>query len=286
MLCVNIGNSNIGIAYLNIIEQYSQNSTQKYSLKNGSEQSFSYNIDYEFKIKTSLEKNARDYFELINKNIKELSNKKKIENCPVSISSVVPAIDGIICEVFEKYFKIKPYFIRYHNNLKLKQRILIRNPEKIGIDRIANAEYCVEHFGDNKNLIIIDSGTATTIDVIKCGDFIGGVIAPGISAMNKSLIECCAKLYETDLTVIPEKIVGNETSESIQSGIIHGFGSMIEGLLEKIKTEQKFDDCIIICSGGNAEIIKQLVNSVNIILDEKITYKGIRIIYEKNKQYL
>ena len=277
MFCVNIGNTNVGIAVIqNTVNQCSK-------FEKSAQASPSGNIIFETKFRIKNEINEKSF-----KNLKNALKKKKILKQDINecaISSVVPEINRRIAGLFQKIFGIKSFIIKYNPELKLKQKIKIKYPETIGTDRIANVEYCLEKYGTAENLIIVDSGTAVTIDVVRRGNFIGGVIAPGVYLLRDSLAESCSKLYKISINHPPEKIVGKETKECLESGVIHGYGSMIEGLIKKIIKEENLKKYKIICAGGSAELLNKLVN-LKFFIDKNITYKGIEIIYENNKKNL
>ncbi|HPG29931.1 MAG TPA: type III pantothenate kinase [bacterium] len=275
MFCVNIGNTNAGIAVI-------QNTVNRCSeFEKRIINSFADNIVFETKFRIKNEINEESFQNLKNALIKKKISNRDINEC--AVSSVVPEINRRVAGLFKKYFGIKPFVITYDRKLKLKQKIKIKHPETIGTDRIANVECCLEKYGTDGNLIIVDSGTAATIDVVKQGDFTGGVITPGVYLLRDSLAESCSKLYKIQINNPPGKIAGKETKECLESGVIHGYGSMIEGLIKKIIKEEKFKNYRIICAGGSADLLNKLVN-LKIITDKNITYKGIEIIYENNKK--
>jgi len=237
-------------------------------------------IVFKFRAFTDKNKTADEYYALFDSILRgggiDVSVLKKI-----SISSVVPSIDDLIKTAFLKYYKINPYFIKYSENIKLSVRLKIKNPGEAGADRIANAEYAATKFSGN-NVILADLGTATTIDVItKKGDYVGGVIAPGMALSARALFEGAAKLFKVDYSVIPAKTIGTDTDECIRSGIIFGYASMIEGLIRRIISERRFDDQMIIITGGFAETLRRVCPIID-EADMDITLKGIKIIYEKN----
>ncbi len=234
----------------------------------------------EFRLHADKNKTADEYFFIFSAVIAEycfdIRTFKKI-----AISSVVPQLDETIKNVFRKYLKIEPFFVEYSEKLKLTTSIKIKNPFEVGADRIANAEYAAVMYPD-KNVIVVDIGTATTLDVITAaGDYIGGVITAGITLMSNVLFEAAAKLPKIDIKKIPEKVVGNNTEDCIRSGIIFGYASMIEGLINRIISEQKFFNRMIILTGGSSKILSGVYTGCDLI-EEDLTLQGIRIIYEKN----
>ena len=183
---------------------------------------------------------------------------------------------------FIKYFSIKPFFINLADNLKLNIKINVHNPLEVGADRIANAEYCAVNFKE-QNIIVIDFGTATTFDIIlKSGIYEGGIIAPGIALSSKALFNAAAKLYPVNYEKIPNNIIGKNTNEAMVSGILYGYIAMTEGLINKIIESTSINDWLIIATGGFSNIFQKLTNRLNII-DDKITLKGTKLIFDNTK---
>ena len=187
----------------------------------------------------------------------------------ILISSVVPNITKTLA-ILLKSKKLRFFFAR--DLIKYsKLKINIKNKKQIGDDRLINiifARYLYE-----KSVIIIDFGTATTIDILdKKGFYDGGVITPGINLSLKSLQEGTAKLPLVKFKKINE-VVGRNTSQAIQSGFYWGYISMIEGLVKKIEIEKKTLFKIIL-TGGNAKYFKQCFSKV-IKIDEFFNSKGL-----------
>ena len=148
--------------------------------------------------------------------------------------------------------------------------ISYETPETIGPDRIANAIAAQSIF--KKNIIIVDCGTAITIDAIDSqGVFIGGIIAPGIETQRNALTQFAPALPEVELT-IPEDILGTNTIDCIRSGVLYGASSMIDSVVSKIAAKNGFDTFVL--TGGNAHIIRELLET-DFIYDEFFTLKGL-----------
>ncbi len=154
------------------------------------------------------------------------------------------------------------------------------NKKEIGADRIANAVGA--YYLYKKGCIVVDLGTAITFDVISPkGSYSGGAIAPGIGTSSKALFESADLLHPVNL----EKRnfgIGKNTAESLQIGIIHGFASMIEGMIEKFKKKLNFTPLIIL-TGGDAAKISKVVNFPHIV-NPFLILEGLRIIYERNSR--
>ncbi|MFA5779967.1 MAG: type III pantothenate kinase [Elusimicrobiota bacterium] len=185
------------------------------------------------------------------------------------IASVVPyATKKII-----RLLKIKPIILDSKN---IPIKIKVKNPQKVGPDRLVNAFAAKELYGVPS--VVVDLGTATTFDVVsKNGEYIGGVIAPGIKISAESLYEKTAKLPKIKLEV-PKNIIGKNTKEAIMSGIFYGHLGLIKEVIKKVKGE-RLNVKKIILTGGYATFFSK--HFPDFIVDGDITLKGLKIIFEK-----
>jgi len=191
------------------------------------------------------------------------------------ISSVVPLLTLKYKEKILKNFKIDSFII---SNQNCKINLKVPAPETVGADRICNVAATLKMY--NTPAIVVDFGTATTYDVVnKKGDFIGGVIAPGIKTSANNLIQKAA-LLNTIKFIFPENIIGKNTTENIQSGIMYGAVDQIEGMIKRIDKETQTNNNIIL-TGGFSKIIASKL-SINHILDIDLTLKGMVFINESN----
>ncbi len=190
------------------------------------------------------------------------------------LSSVVPALTTRMGEVSEKFFSLTPLVVNSKTRLPIK--ICYDNPEEVGADRIVNAVAAFVEY--KKSSIIIDFGTATTFCVVtSTGDYLGGCIMPGIQISLDALFDKAAKLHRVRLKK-PNKVIGKNTTESIQSGTFFGYISMIEGLVNRIKAEA-CEDLFVIGTGGlSYEIAKE--SSIIDIQDSELTLKGLKSIFD------
>lgn len=199
----------------------------------------------------------------------------KIED--VVISSVVPSLNKVFAAIIKRELNKTPFFITNRVNLGLN--IEVDAPSEVGADRLVNAVAGKILYG--KPLIIIDFGTATTIDVVsEKGNYIGGIIAPGIELGANALNTFTAKLPMVKL-VKPKKVIGKNTISCIQSGLIYGTIGTIEFFVKMIKKELKYN-AKVIATGGLVNLIADKTNVINHV-DEFLTLHGIRIVYELNK---
>ena len=206
--------------------------------------------------------------------------KEHIDDC--IISSVVNELTGEMHQAISNTYKVNSLIL--NSDLDLGIKLKVKNPETIGSDRLANIVGAINLY-DRKPLVVIDSGTATTFDVIdKNGDFTGGVIMPGFEMQLKALHDNTSKLplIEINNTDKAQKIIGGNTKSQMISGVIRGHICGIEGLLaicEKELEEKPF----VVLTGGGVDIIKKYLpkDKYNVI-NPQLTTEGARIIYERN----
>jgi type III pantothenate kinase len=201
----------------------------------------------------------------------------------VAISCVVPAILDELNKMSQKYFKCEPLIV----DSSLESGLIIKYdyPEEIGADRIANAVAAKEIYGFPS--IVVDFGTATTFDILSSkGEYLGGVIAPGIEISSEALFNYAAKLSKVDLHW-PGKVIGKNTYDGIRSGILYGFLGQIDFLLDKIVGEvniegEKDFKPKIIATGGLAVLMIEKSKWIE-IHDGDLTLKGLNILVDKNR---
>lgn len=200
----------------------------------------------------------------------------------VIVSSVVPNIMYSVEHMVKKYFKINPIIVG--PGVKTGINIKYDNPREVGADRIVNAVAAHEIY--KRPLIIIDFGTATTFCAITAkSDYLGGSICPGMKISAEALFEKAAKLPRIELAKTPSIICKNTVS-SMQAGVVYGYIGQVDYIISKMKDEFIAigeETPLIVATGGLAKLIKQDSNQIDII-DPFLTLKGLRIIYEKNKE--
>lgn len=194
----------------------------------------------------------------------------------VVISSVVPPIMHSLENAVRKYIKKEPYIVS--NRTPLPMKILMDNPLELGADRIVNAISAFEQYGGP--LIVIDFGTATTFCAInQNGDYLGGAIYPGLKISMDALVERTAKLPRIEIAK-PEHVIGKNTVQSMQSGIVYGYVGMVDYLIKKMSDELGLKNVQVIATGGLSSLIAKESKKITRI-DRNLTLTGLKIIYDK-----
>jgi len=194
-----------------------------------------------------------------------------------AICSVVPPLVGTFEELLKRYCDVSPLVVRA--GVKTGVRILTDNPREVGTDRIVNC--AAAHYLYKRAVIVVDLGTGTTFDMVsKGGDFIGGVIAPGIGIAAQALYTRTAALPRVEL-IAPPKTIGTNTVTAMQSGIVFGYIGLVEGLLARIQKELG-EKALVVATGGYAELIARGTKVIDEI-NPDITLIGLRLIYQMNK---
>jgi len=196
----------------------------------------------------------------------------------IIIACVVPPLIGALEGMSHKYFSITPLMVR--PGIKTGMPILADNPSEVGADRIVNGVAAYSKYGGPA--IVVDFGTATTFDAISArGEYLGGVIAPGISISADALFQETAKLPRVDIRK-PATVIGKNTIASMQSGLFYGYISMVEGIIKRMEKELG-QPSFVVATGGWVDIIARDVKLIKRI-DENLTLDGLRIIYERNQE--
>jgi len=236
------------------------------------------NLLCQWRLKTDREKTADELaarflslFTMQNIKFKDISG--------VIIASVVPTQQQAWQEFSSRYTKCAPLLV-HGNTLITGIKILTDNPAEVGADRIVNAVAAFEKFG--KSCIVVDFGTAITFDCISAkGEYLGGAIMPGIRISLDALAGRTAKLPRIDISIPVQNAIGTNTVDAIKSGLLFGYGAMVDGLIKKLSAEFA-ETPQVIATGGMSELIGAYTESIQII-DPTLTLKGLYLLHEKNK---
>ena len=196
----------------------------------------------------------------------------------VAIASVVPHLTHVYLKMVEKYLSVEPLVIS--SSLDLGITVHYEDPMKVGADRLCNSVAAFAKYGGPA--IVVDFGTATTYDVIsKKGEYLGGVIAPGLETSAADLHRRTAQLPRVELQ-FPDTIIGKNTVASIQSGVLYGAVDAAEGMIKRIK-HIVGKHAIVIATGGFAEMIAGMSNEIRYI-EPWLVLEGARLIYERSSK--
>ena len=187
------------------------------------------------------------------------------------IASVVPPLNSVLEAMARAYFKLKPLF---------GMPVLYANPPEVGADRIVNGVAAFERY--KSATVVVDFGTATTFDAISSrGEYLGGAIAPGLAISAEALFERAARLPRVDIRR-PPKIIGRNTTHSLQAGLFYGYIALVQGILERIRQEMG-EPARAIGTGG---LVSHLETELRMLLDDldpNLTLEGLRIIHDRNR---
>ena len=216
-----------------------------------------------------------DEYAVVCRNLFELEgiSSKDIEG--MVISSVVPPLNETFESLANQYFSLEPLFIE-PTRQDLVPIPLYKPPADVGADRIVNAVAAFDLIGGP--CIVVDFGTATTFDAISGkGEYLGGVIAPGIGISAEALFSSASKLPRIEIRK-PSKVIGDSTVGSMQSGLYFGYVGLVEGILRNMKGE--LGEAEVLATGGLASLVAAATEAIDRV-EEDLTLFGLRIFYSK-----
>jgi type III pantothenate kinase len=196
----------------------------------------------------------------------------------IAVASVVPPLNFTLKRMAEDYFHLTPLFIDHSTDTGLE--ILYEPPADVGADRIVDAVAARAKYG--APCIVVDFGTATTFDAINAeGQYMGGVITPGITISSDALFARAARLPRVEIRR-PASVIGSSTVGSIQSGLYYGYAALVDGILRRMTEELGGGDTRVrvVSTGGLAPLIATASELIETV-DDTLTLDGLRIVYER-----
>jgi type III pantothenate kinase len=193
----------------------------------------------------------------------------------IAIASVVPPLNYTLKRMAEVYFHLTPLFVDYDTDTGL--RILYEPAAEVGADRIVDAVAALHKYG--APCIIVDFGTATTFDALNHqGEYLGGIIAPGVMISADALFSKTAKLPRVDIRR-PQRVIGSSTVAAMQSGLFYGYVALVDGVLARMARELEGAPRVI-ATGGLASLIATGSERIELV-DDTLTLEGLRLIHER-----
>ncbi|RYG80173.1 type III pantothenate kinase [bacterium] len=233
------------------------------------------NLVHQFRVESGRGRTADEYAVVL----RQLLAMNGIEPGAVKaaiLASVVPSLTEPMAALVQRAFGLEALVVG--PGIRTGMAILYENPREVGADRIVNAVAAYERFKDG--VVVVDFGTATTFDcVTPKGEYLGGVIAPGIQISADALFARAAKLPRVEIAK-PPKVVGRNTLHSMQSGIVYGYVGLVDGIVERLREELGYP-CAVIATGGLARLIAPLSRTIQDV-DDVLTLTGLYLLYARN----
>jgi type III pantothenate kinase len=229
-----------------------------------------------WRIATNVERTADEHALAINQFLGFRGYSWAEDISGMAVCSSVPRVTGALRRMCERYFGFEATVVE--PGVKTGMPVLYDNPKEVGSDRIADAVGAFDLFGGPT--IVVDFGTATTFEAISAGgEYLGGAIFPGIDVSLDALFGRAAALRRVEL-IEPRAVIGRSTTESMQSGAVYGFTSVVDGMVERV-AEELGGDPTVVATGGLAGLITPLSDTID-HHEPWLTLHGLRLIYEKN----
>jgi type III pantothenate kinase len=229
-----------------------------------------------WRIATNVERTADEHALLVQEFLGFHGSSFDEDISGICVCSSVPRVTGALRRMSERYFGFRAVVVE--PGIRTGVPIQYDNPKEVGGDRIADAVGAFDLHGGPT--VVVDFGTATTFEAISArGEYLGGAIFPGIDISLDALFERAAALRRVEL-VEPRHVIGRSTVESMQSGVIYGYTSLVDGMVTRIEAELG-EDAKVISTGGLSNLITPLSASID-RHEPFLTLHGLRLIYEKN----
>ncbi len=226
---------------------------------------------------TTAREQTVDEYGVLTRNLFSLAGLDRDAITGVIISSVVPPVNWTLAEMSRVYLGKKALFVEI--GVKTGMAVLVDNPAEVGADRIVNAVAAFHQYGGP--CIVVDFGTAITFDAISAkGEYLGGVIAPGLGIAAEALFARAAKLPRVEIKD-PGKVIGTNTVTHMQAGLYFGAVDMVDGMLARMKKELG-EHAKVVATGGQARLVAKGSKYIE-HTDEFLTLTGLRLIWEKNQ---
>lgn len=245
ILLIDIGNTNI------VMSQYDNDT-----------------LGESYRFRTHKTRTTDEYYVLLKPVIENVSD--------VIISSVVPELNEIFKTIFEKYYTITPTFVS--PGVKTGVKIKADNPKEVGADIVSDAAGAISLYGND--VIVIDMGTATTITYVKDQAISGVFITAGLMTQRNAIIGGASQLSQFEFKT-PKEILGKNTIDCLNSGLLNGHATMIEGIVSKIKKNYPGNPEVVI-TGGASRFLESVIEDKTIHFEQQLILKGLIEIYKKN----
>ena len=224
---------------------------------------------------TSERQRTVDEYGIMCRSLLQLDNLQSEAITDMVVSSVVPPLDFTLHKMAQVYFGLEPLFV---NAQTVGIPVMVDNPTEVGADRLVNAVAAFEKY--KSACIIVDFGTATNFDVVsKKGEYLGGVICPGVQISADALFQRAARLFRVDIRR-PEHVIGTNTIACVQSGLYYGSVGLVDGILEKMLEE--LGEAHVVATGGLASLITKGSRFIESV-DQNLTLEGMRIVFQRHQ---
>jgi type III pantothenate kinase len=228
---------------------------------------------------TTVRDRTVDEYGILARNLLSLASIEAAAIDGLIIASVVPPLNGVLEAMALHYFHRKPLFVE--PGVKTGMPILYDNPQEVGADRIVNGVAAYERC--KSALIVVDFGTATTFDAISGrGEYLGGAIAPGLNIAAEALFQHAARLPRVDIRK-PPRVIGRNTTHSLQSGLFHGYLGLVTGIVSRMLEEMGEHPVRTLGTGGLSLTLQAELRGVLDEIDPDLTLEGLRLIYDRNR---